>query len=61
MWFIFSISWITTAIASVAGLYFTHRPGCLWVFILPALVDMVIWNSKDDVEEESEELDNEKQ
>ena len=62
MWFAYSMAWLSTAIASIAGLYFTHSPWCLWVFIFPAYIGISeTKDGKEKSEEESEELDNEKQ
>lgn len=52
----YAMAWISTSVAVIAGIYFTHSAWCLWAFILPACVELT-HKSKDD--EESEEKENE--
>ena len=37
----FASMWISTAIAIIAGLYFTKSADCLWAFVIPMLT--TIW------------------
>lgn len=51
----YAAAWISTAVAVIAGMYFTHSAWCLLALILPACIK-ITYKSKDD--EESEEKDN---
>ena len=32
------IAWISTSVAVVAGICITKDPGCLWAFLIPAML-----------------------
>lgn len=35
IWFSYAAAWVSTAAATIAGLYFTGLPWCLWAMIAP--------------------------
>lgn len=48
----YTMAWLATSAAAIAGMYFTHSAWCLWVFILPACIG--IKSGKDDEKKEEE-------
>lgn len=52
----YSMAWISTSVAVIAGMYFTKSAWCLWAFILPACIELTHKN-KD--EEESGAIEDE--
>lgn len=57
IYFAYAMAWISTSVAVIAGMYFTHSAWCLWAFILPACTEL---NHKDKDDGESEEKKNER-
>ena len=47
MWIAHGIMWISTAMAAIAGRYFTHSAWCLWVFVFPICVSFSRKNDQD--------------
>ena len=41
----YASAWISTAAAVVYGIYITHSAGCLWTFLIPAMISLT--KSKD--------------
>jgi uncharacterized membrane protein YgaE (UPF0421/DUF939 family) len=35
VWKIFVAAWLGTAVAVIAGVYFTHSAWCMWALVLP--------------------------
>lgn len=54
LYFAYVMAWISTSVAVIAGMYFTHSAWCLWAFILPACIELI-----HDGEEGSEEPEDE--
>lgn len=50
VWIAYAMAWLSTSAAAIAGMYFTHSAWCLWVFILPACIE--IKNRRDEDKEE---------
>lgn len=40
VWFAYAMVWLSTALAAIAGMYFTHSAWCLWALILPACISI---------------------
>lgn len=38
IYFAYAMAWISTSMAAIAGLYFTHNPWCLLVLLIPATI-----------------------
>lgn len=57
IYFAYAMAWISTSVAVIAGMYFTHSAWCLWAFILPACIELTR-SHKDDGE--SDEKENER-
>lgn len=55
IYFAYAMAWISTSVAVIAGMYFTHSAWCLWAFILPACVELTKKNKDDEESEESED------
>lgn len=41
IYFAYVMAWISTSVAVIAGMYFTHSAWCLWAFILPACIELI--------------------
>lgn len=55
MWFaygIYGVIWLSTSLAVIAGMYFTHNPWCLLALIIPACLRVSTSNDEDDSEKE---------
>jgi len=48
MWFAYGSMWISTAVATSFGLYFTAQPACLLALLIPALISIKGSSSDDD-------------
>lgn len=55
IYFAYAMAWVSTAVATIAGMYFTHSAWCLWAFILPACIELTHKNKDDKESEESED------
>lgn len=33
-----AVAWISTAVAVIFGMKYTHSPWCLWAFLLPTVL-----------------------
>lgn len=55
IYFAYAMAWISTSVAVIAGMYFTHSAWCLWAFILPACIKITDKNKDDKESEESED------
>lgn len=49
----YAIMWISTAVASIAGMYFTHSAWCLLVFIVPACIKFQCEESDEEKDEDN--------
>lgn len=45
IYFVYAVAWLSTALATGIGVYFTHSAWCLCAFVLPASISLL---SKDD-------------
>lgn len=52
VWFAYAMAWLSTAMACIAGIYFTHSPWCLWVFLLPACIKITSGKESEEKEDE---------
>lgn len=47
IWLGYGLAWLSTAIATSVGIYYTHSAWCLWAFILPACIKISTSKDKD--------------
>lgn len=40
IWIAYAMAWLSTSAAAIAGMYFTHSAWCLWVFTMPACIEI---------------------
>ena len=40
IWLGYGLAWLSTAIATSVGIYYTYSAWCLWAFILPACINI---------------------
>lgn len=52
VWFAYAMAWLSTALAAIAGMYFTHSAWCLWALLLPACISIKTdKNGKEDIDD----------
>lgn len=54
IYFAYAMACVSTSVAVIAGMYFTHSAWCLWAFILPACIKITHRNKDDEEMEETE-------
>lgn len=59
IYFAYAMAWISTAVATIAAMYFTHSPWCLLVFYFPASIELRHGFKDGENECESEESEDE--
>lgn len=54
-YFAYAMAWISTSVAVITGMYFTHSAWCLWTFILPACIELTRKGDKESEVAEDEQ------
>lgn len=52
IWIGYGMAWLSTAIAIVAALYYTHSINCLWFLVIPLLISLS--HKEENIEDQSD-------